>query len=87
MKPGRELRERIAAIVGETVEDLSADAVIVAITRRRSKATETFAVPFGNLHAVRGLAEFVYGQLCDDPPEEDDDDIEEDGETSGADDE
>ena len=71
MKPNRQTRERIAAILGETVEDLSADAVIVAVTRRVGGGTETFAVPFGNIHAVRGLAEFVFGSLVDEDEEED----------------
>tara|TARA_R100001086_G_scaffold169725_2_gene92495 strand:+ start:2542 stop:2802 length:261 start_codon:yes stop_codon:yes gene_type:complete len=70
MKPDQKTRQRIAAILGETVEDLSADAVIVAVTRRVAGGTETFAVPFGNIHAVRGLAEFVYGSLFDDELDE-----------------
>tara|TARA_R100000654_G_scaffold73102_1_gene105529 strand:- start:194 stop:451 length:258 start_codon:yes stop_codon:yes gene_type:complete len=78
MKPDRMTRERIAAILGETVEDLSADAVIVAVTRRIGGSTETFAVPFGNLHAVRGLSEFVYESLIDqEDPDEDADACEE----------
>lgn len=84
MKPDRAVRERIGAILGETVEDLSADAVIVAVTRRRSGATETFAVPFGNVHAVRGLAEFIYGNLCDDDLEEEDEDEDEEESTGDA---
>tara|TARA_A100001201_G_scaffold10633_1_gene14834 strand:+ start:334 stop:591 length:258 start_codon:yes stop_codon:yes gene_type:complete len=82
MKPNRETRERIAAILGETVEDLSADAVIVAVTRRVGGGTETFAVPFGNIHAVRGLAEFVYGSLSDEDEEEETEEVEEDEDDS-----
>ena len=78
MKPNRETRERIAAILGETVEDLSADAVIVAVTRRVGGGTETFAVPFGNIHAVRGLAEFVYESLSEEDDEEETEEVEED---------
>ncbi len=59
-------RRRLAACLGEIVEDLSADAVIIAVTRRRKNATETFAVPFGNLHALRGLAEYVYESIVPD---------------------
>ena len=53
-------RLRLSAVLGEIVEDLSADAVIIAVTRRRNNATETFAVPFGNLHTTRGLAKYIY---------------------------
>jgi hypothetical protein len=66
-------RSRVAATLGELVEDLSADAVIVAVTRRRAGMTETFAVPFGNHHTTRGLAEFVYEALGPDDATDGDD--------------
>ena len=76
--PDEASRRRINRVVAEIVEELGADAVVVAVTRQRRRATETFAIPFGNLHAVRGLAEFVYGHLgpdeMEDLTEEDDDD-------------
>ena len=61
--PDERTRRRINRVVAEIVEELGADAVVVAVTRQRRRATETFAVPFGNLHAVRGLAEFAYTSL------------------------
>lgn len=69
-------RLRLSAVLGELVEDLSADAVIIAVTRRRLNATETFAVPFGNLHTMRGLAEYVYESIV--PEDADDDEAEDD---------
>ncbi len=61
--PDEATRRRMARIVAEIIETLSADAVIVAVTRQRRRTTETFAIPFGNVHTVNGLAEFVYGRL------------------------
>lgn len=62
-EPDAGTRRRLQRLVAEIVEDLGADAVIVSFTRQRRRKTETFALPFGNAHAVRGLAEFVWGHL------------------------
>ena len=56
----------LRGMIGEIVEDMQADAVIISVTRRCKRGTETFAIPYGNLHACRGLAEFTYSQLCED---------------------
>lgn len=76
--PDDQTQRRMARIVAELVETVGADAVIVAVTRQRRRQTETFAMPYGNVHAVHGLAEFVYGRLAEEPEldlelEEDDD--------------
>ena len=69
--------------VAQVIENGGADAVLLCLTRHRQGETETYAVPFGNLHAVRGLAEYAYGRLIegmetedleDEEEEEDDDD-------------
>ena len=77
----KEARLRLSQLVGELVEDFSADGVIVAVTRRvKNGATETFAIPFGNLHTCRGLAEYIYDRFIesdhavDDDEDEDEDD-------------
>jgi len=57
-------------------EELMADAVIIAITRRRRNSTETFVVSDGNLHTLRGVAEYIYAKFCEDPDLEDDEDDE-----------
>ena len=71
-------------------EELMADAVMIAITRRKGNSTETFVVSDGNLHTLRGVAEYVYGKFCEDPDleEEDEDDEAEtnDDDTEGDDD-
>ena len=59
------------SMIAEIVEDLGADAVVIGVTRQRKRQTETFAIPFGNLHAVRGVAEFIYGTLADEDDEDD----------------
>ena len=46
-------------------EELMADAVIIAVTRRKGESTETFAVSEGNLHCVRGVADYVYEKFCE----------------------
>lgn len=64
MKPDD--KRRMGRIVGELVEDFAADAVLIAVTRRiKNGVTETFAVPFGNLHTCKGLAEYVYDAFCE----------------------
>jgi len=63
-------------------EELSADAVLIAVTRRTGDATETFVVSDGNLHTLRGVAQYVYDQFIDDPDFEED----EDGEIEATDD-
>tara|TARA_R100001510_G_scaffold57761_1_gene67559 strand:- start:1520 stop:1801 length:282 start_codon:yes stop_codon:yes gene_type:complete len=71
-------------------EELMADAVMIAITRRKGNSTETFVVSDGNLHTLRGVAEYVYGKFCEDPDleEDEDDEIEttDDEDTEGPDD-
>jgi hypothetical protein len=70
-------------------EELMADAVMIAITRRKGNSTETFVVSDGNLHTLRGVAEYVYGKFCEDPDLEDDEDDEvetNDDDTEGDDD-
>ena len=78
--PDDPTRRRMASIIAELVETVGADAVIVAVTRQRRRSTETFAIPFGNVHAVHGLAEFVYGHLSPDELEADQADADEIGE-------
>ena len=51
-------------------EELMADAVMIAITRRKGQSTETFVVSDGNLHTLRGVAEYVYEKFCEDEEEE-----------------
>tara|TARA_Y100001973_G_scaffold82633_1_gene122216 strand:- start:471 stop:758 length:288 start_codon:yes stop_codon:yes gene_type:complete len=62
-------------------EELMADAVMIAITRRKGNSTETFVVSDGNLHTLRGVAEYVYGKFCEDPDLEEEDDEDEEAET------
>ena len=69
MSVSKEPRERLAMRLREISEELVTDGVIIAVTRRRRRTTETFAVHDGNLHTVRGIAEFVYGHFCEDPSE------------------
>lgn len=70
MKISKEHRTRLGLLLREVSEELCADGVIIAVTRRRRSATETFAIHDGNFHTVRGIAEFVYAHFCEDPPEE-----------------
>jgi len=69
MNVSKEHRERLAMLLREISEELITDGVIIAVSRRRKRATETFAVHDGNLHTVRGIAEFVYAHFCEDPAE------------------
>lgn len=66
--------------VAEVIENGGADAVLLCMTRHRRGETETYAVPFGNLHAVRGLAEYAYKKLIEDAETEEleSEDLEED---------
>ena len=57
-------------------EELMADAVMIAITRRKGQSTETFVVSDGNLHTLRGVAEYIYGKFCEDLDFEDEEDEE-----------
>tara|TARA_Y100001937_G_scaffold128622_1_gene206279 strand:- start:3423 stop:3692 length:270 start_codon:yes stop_codon:yes gene_type:complete len=66
-------------------EELMADAVMIAITRRKGNSTETFVVSDGNLHTLRGVAEYVYGKFCEDPDLEDDEVETNDDDTEGSD--
>jgi hypothetical protein len=63
-------------------EELMADAVMIAITRRKGETTETFVVSDGNLHTLRGVAEYVYGKFCEDPDLEEDEEEDEDSEST-----
>ena len=65
MSSKNELRMKLSSVVAELIEETSADAIIIGITRQRKRQTETIAVPFGNLHACRGVAEFIYSSLCE----------------------
>ena len=69
-------------------EVLMADAVMIAITRRKGEMTETFVLSDGNLHTLRGVAEYIYGKFCEDPAleDEEEDDDSESTEDEGADD-
>ena len=69
MSVSKEHRERLAMLLREISEELVTDGIIIAVTRRRRRTTETFAVHDGNLHTVRGIAEFVYGHFCEDSSE------------------
>ena len=66
-------------------EELMADAVMIAITRRKGNSTETFVVSDGNLHTLRGVAEYVYGKFCEDPDLEEEDEDEDEDEDNGTD--
>ena len=68
-----DMKQQLGRMVAELVEVSSADAVIIGITRQRNRTTETIAVPFGNMHACRGVAEFIYAQLCEGFDEEEED--------------
>jgi len=52
------------------IEEANADAVVICVTRHRKNQTESFAYPWGNLHACRGLVEYAFSELCFDPEEE-----------------
>ena len=70
MNVSKQDREMLHLMVRQISEELCADGVIIAVTRRRRRATQTFAVHDGNVHTVRGMAEFVYGHFCEDPEDE-----------------
>jgi hypothetical protein len=61
----RHSKSVLTSTIGLLVEDLSADAVIICVTRRKKGGTETIVVPYGNMHACRGLVEYAYGHLCE----------------------
>jgi|TARA_R100000482_G_scaffold88223_1_gene35747 hypothetical protein len=67
--------------VGLLVEEANADAVVICLTRQRAGLTETIVRPFGNIHAVRGIVNYAYEQLCEgyDTSDEQDEEPEEDG--------
>ena len=79
-------RQILAASKNLLSEELMADAVMIAITRRKGNSTETFVVSDGNLHTLRGVAEYVYGKFCEDPDLEDDEVETHDDDTEGDDD-
>ena len=60
-------------IIAAFIEETGADGVIVGLTRHRKNETETYVVPYGNIHCIRGLAEHVYEKLCDDFEEDEED--------------
>ena len=62
-------------IIAAFIEETGADGVIVGLTRHRKNETETYVVPYGNIHCIRGLAEHVYEKLCDELEEEEEDDM------------
>lgn len=70
MSNKNQLRAKLNRVVAELIEETSADAIIIGITRQRRRRTETIAVPFGNIHTCRGVAEFIYASLCEDPDED-----------------
>jgi|TARA_R100000084_G_C4636281_1_gene141170 hypothetical protein len=78
----RAMRDAVAALI----EHAGAEAVLISFTRHRRDKTETYAVPFGNLHAVRGLAEYTFGHVVDrmDPEEEEEEEEEADDEIGDA---
>lgn len=51
--------------VGLLVEQANADAVVICLTRQRAGRTETIVRPFGNIHAVRGIVNYAYEQVCE----------------------
>jgi len=67
MKISKEHRATLGLALHQLSEELMADGIIIAVTRRRRRTTETFTVHDGNLHTVRGMAEFVYAHYCEDP--------------------
>ena len=76
----RAMRDAIAALI----EHAGAEAMLISFTRHKRDQTETFAVPFGNLHAVRGLAEYTYGHVVE---ETDHDELEDEAEEDEQEDE
>ena len=60
---------------GLLIEECGADAVVVCITRQRGGRTETYVRPFGNAHAVRGIVDYAYEQICAEDEEDDSRDI------------
>lgn len=55
------------------IEEVSADAVVICVTRQRKGQTETYVRPFGNIHACRGIVEYAYDRMVcqeEDEPEE-----------------
>jgi|TARA_R100000479_G_scaffold133157_1_gene70677 Asp-tRNA(Asn)/Glu-tRNA(Gln) amidotransferase A subunit family amidase len=72
----RAMRDAVAALV----EHAGAEAVLISFTRHKRDQTETYAVPFGNVHTVRGLAEYTYGHVVDVDPEDLDEDLNEEAE-------
>ena len=76
-RPSPELIRSVRHAIGMLVEEANADAVVICVTRHKRNQTESFAYPYGNLHACRGLVEYAYSQLCSDPDDEEDDEEEE----------
>ena len=80
----RAIRDAIAVLI----EHAGAEAVLVSFTRHRRDKTETYAVPFGNIHAVRGLAEYTFGHVIEESgPEDMEEEEEETEDTEEEDDE
>jgi len=52
------------------IEEVSADAVVICVTRQRKGQTETYVRPFGNIHACRGIVEYAYDQMLGEDEEE-----------------
>ena len=77
-RPSAELLRSVRHAVGMLIEEANADAVVICVTRHRKNQTESFAYPWGNLHACRGLVEYAFAELCFDPEEEEEEEEEED---------
>ena len=59
-------------ITAQIVEQLGADAVLIAYTKTRRNCTTVYINSHGNSFACRGLSEEVYNHYCDaDESEED----------------
>ena len=77
--------QAIRDAIANLQEITGADAILLSLTRCRRRKTETLVIPHGNLHTVRGLAEYAYGQLCEDPDEYEDEGLEEEKDSEDSD--
>ena len=75
-KPSTELIRSVRHAIGMLVEEANADAVVICVTRHKKNQTESFAYPWGNLHACRGLVEYAFSELCSDPEDEEEEEEE-----------
>ena len=79
-EPSVELIRSVRHAIGFLVEEANADAVVICVTRHKKNQTESFAYPWGNLHACRGLVEYAFSELCSGVDDEDEDEEEEEEE-------